>query len=132
MKLKKRTKRSRIRGTRLCGYAAKKHKGKGNRGGVGMAGTGKRADQKKTYILKYEKNYFGKKPKTKRTKEKVINVGDIKGKGEIILKGYKVLSGGEVKEKITIKADSFSKKAKEKIEKAGGKAILLSEKKEKK
>jgi len=47
MKLKKRNKRSRIRGTRTCGWAMKKHKGSGNRGGKGMSGTGKRADQRK-------------------------------------------------------------------------------------
>ena len=40
----------------------KKHRGSGNRGGFGMAGSGKRADQKKSLILKhFGKNYYGKK-----------------------------------------------------------------------
>lgn len=61
MKQKKRNKRSRIRGTRTCGWAMKKHKGSGNRGGKGFSGSGKRADQKKTYVIKYFYPYFGKK-----------------------------------------------------------------------
>jgi len=134
MKLKKRKKSRRMRGTRLHGKAAKKHKGKGNRGGKGMSGTGKRADQKKTYILKYMKNYFGKKVRKKKGKKiKRINIGDIEKnlksfvneKRDIELKNYKVLGKGELKQAITIKAKSFSKKAKEKIEKAGGKAVEI-------
>ena len=39
----------------------KKRRGAGNRGGRGMAGSGKRADQKKPTILKlYGSSYFGK------------------------------------------------------------------------
>jgi len=39
----KRKKASRIRGARTCGWGFRqKHKGHGNKGGVGMAGTGKR------------------------------------------------------------------------------------------
>ncbi len=134
MKLKKRKKSRRMRGTRLHGHAMKKHKGKGNRGGKGMSGTGKRADQKKTYILKYKKNYFGKKAGKKKIKKtKGINIGDIEKnlknfvnkKGEIELKDYKILGNGEIKQAITIKAKLFSKKAKEKIEKAGGKAVKI-------
>ena len=121
-----------MRGTRYHGYAAKKHKGKGSHGGIGMAGTGKRADQKKSYIVKYEKDYFGgRKLKCKRKKLKVVNLKDLQelvkktGKNEISLKNYKILSGGELKEKIIINAKSFSSKAKEKIEKAGGKANVI-------
>jgi len=36
----------------------------------------------------------------------------------------KILANGEIKKAFTIKADAFSKSAKEKIEKAGGKVIL--------
>jgi len=134
MKVKKRKKSRKMRGTRLHGYAMKKHKGKGNKGGKGMAGTGKRADQKKTYILKYSKNYFGKKGmKRKGKKIKQINIGNIERnlksfmnkKGEVELKDYKVLGSGEIKQAMTIKAKLFSKKAREKIEKAGGKAIEI-------
>jgi len=127
MKLKKRTKSRKMRGTRLHGYAMKKHKGKGNRGGVGMAGTGKRADQKKTLVMVVNKDYFGKHGKRAIKKFQVINVGDIqKNIGnykdkEINLKGYKILGQGELKDKIIINADFVSKRAKEKIEKVGGK-----------
>ncbi|MBU1136453.1 MAG: uL15m family ribosomal protein, partial [Nanoarchaeota archaeon] len=123
MKLKKRTKFSRMRGTRYHGYAMKKHKGSGNQGGKGMAGSGKRADQKKTKIIKlYGNSYFGKESMKRKTKKiKVINVGDIKPTGkEINLEKFKVLGRGEVKEKLIIKAKAFSKTAKSKIEKAGG------------
>lgn len=132
MKLKKRRKSGRMRGRRLHGEAAKKHKGSGNRGGKGMAGTGKRADQRKTYVLKYMYPYFGKQGftsrSTKRNKTKHINVGDIQIKykpGEILLENYKVLGDGEIKDKFTVKAKSFSETAVKKIEKAGGKVILL-------
>ena len=63
MKLKKRKKSRKFRGERLHGKAAKKHKGKGNIGGKGMSGTGKRADQKKTLIRNLAYDYFGSKGK---------------------------------------------------------------------
>lgn len=37
----------------------------------------------------------------------------------------KILSNGELKKKLTIEADKFSKSAKEKIEKAGGKVVII-------
>ncbi len=117
-----------MRGSRYHGYAAKKHKGSGNKGGKGMAGTGKRAGQKRTYVLKYHHPYLGKKKKKGRKKRKQINVCEIQKNykpGEILLEGHKVLGKGNIKDKFIIKADSFSKSAKEKIEKAGGKAIEL-------
>jgi large subunit ribosomal protein L15 len=62
MKIKKRKKSTRMHGRGMGthgGGARKKRKGSGHRGGIGMAGTGKRADQKKTLILKlYGNNYF--------------------------------------------------------------------------
>jgi len=132
MKLKKKRKSKRMRGTRLHGWAAKKHKGSGNRGGKGMAGTGKRAGQKLSYIHKYLMPYFGKKGFTSRStakkKNHFINVEDIGKKykeGEVSLSKYKVLGEGEIKGKYTVKAKSFSKQAREKIEKAGGKAIVI-------
>ncbi len=131
MKVKKRKKSSRGRGSKTSGYGSrKKHRGKGHKGGKGKAGSGKRADQKKTYILKYEQPYFGVNAKLKNKKKKredKINIGDIEKNldsleknGKIELPGYKVLGGGEVRKKMKIKAYSFSKKAREKIEKAGG------------
>ena len=57
MKLKKTKKAKGLRGSKTHGWGAKKkHMGSGHRGGFGMAGTGKRADQKKTLMIKKYKN----------------------------------------------------------------------------
>jgi|SRR3989344_2864393 len=132
MKLKKRKKSGKLRGFRTHGFAGKKHKGKGNVGGKGMSGTGKRADQKKTLVLNYPEPYFGKRRilgGRKKKKNLQINIDDIvknlKDKKELKLKDYKILGRGEIKQAIVVKAKAFSKQAKEKIEKAGGKAIVL-------
>src|SRR3989344_4294937 len=112
MKLKKRRKSSRFRGSHTHGRGFKKKaRGSGHRGGKGLAGTGKRADQKKTLVLNlYGNDYFGK-DKTLRRKPspklKTINLWQInenrpyflkikkaeETKNEIVmnLKGYKVL-----------------------------------------
>ncbi|MBW3019215.1 50S ribosomal protein L15, partial [Candidatus Woesearchaeota archaeon] len=46
-----RTKKVRkLRGTRRCGYGQNKHRGAGQRGGRGNAGSGKKCDSKKTKI----------------------------------------------------------------------------------
>ncbi len=139
----KRSKRSRIRGRRTCGYGQKfKHRGKGSKGGKGMAGTGKRAGQKVTWRLKYHPDYFGKTGfKSRQKRGLAINIGYINDKikslinekkaikekdgYKIELKGYKILSTGKVDKKLFIKANSFSKKAEEKIVKAGGVAEKL-------
>ena len=151
IKTKKRKKSSRYHGRKrgTCGTGArKKMKGSGHRGGKGMAGTGKRADQKKTLILKlYGHDYFGKQgitsKKTERDKRKRINLDSIyknlesfgKRKGdayEINLNSYKILAGQlEIKKKLIITAQSASESAIEKIEKAGGKIILIGNKEEK-
>lgn len=120
----------------------KKGKGKGHRGGMGMSGTGKRADQKKTLVTKlYGHKYFGKQGitsrGTKRDKRKRINLGTIqenlasygKKKGdkwEVELKDYKILADGDVKDKIIIKAQEASKAVIEKVKKAGGEIIVAS------
>ncbi len=141
VKLKKRKKSSRNRGNTSFRGARKKARGKGHKGGKGMSGSGKRADQKKTYIFRYKHPYFGRAGRKRtRKRENKINVGTIndnlenfvnngraeKGKGyKIILKDYKVLGNGEIEKSVEVHASSFSKLAKEKIEKAGGKAVDL-------
>ena len=145
-KVKKSKKSKKWRGNTTYGHGArKKWKGSGHHGGVGMAGTGKRADHKKSLAIKlYGNNYFGKQGITSRnTKRKANDVMNLeyiqknlsslmKGGKELILERYKILGDGELKEKITIKARAFSESAKEKIEKAGGKAIVIvNEKKSK-
>ena len=59
MTVNKRKKNSRQRGSQTHGWGAKKkHRSFGNRGGKGMAGSGKRADSKKPSLWK--ERYFGK------------------------------------------------------------------------
>lgn len=137
----KRDKRSRLRGLRTCGRGSrKKGRGSGQRGGVGMAGTGKKSSQKLVWLKKYMPDYLGRhgfKSVQQRLHKKLlsVNVGDIdrrlkafesegllKGK-ELNLEGYKVLGEGELKEKLKITASKFSQSAKDKIAKSGGEAI---------
>jgi large subunit ribosomal protein L15 len=142
-------KNKRQRGSSTHGFGArKKHRGSGNKGGVGMAGTGKRADQKKPTILKlYGNSYFGKHgfalPTELRKTQRGINLGELQLKLENWLElglikkekdtyiidakklGYnKILSQGNVVHKLKIYAEAFSEKALEKIKEAGGEAIL--------
>jgi large subunit ribosomal protein L15 len=150
-KTKKRKKASRMhgRGQGTHGWGArKKHKKSGHRGGKGMAGTGKRADQKKTLVTKlYGHGYFGKRGITsKRTwkdKRQRINLEDIElnierfmKKGiakktengiDMNLQDYKILDSSQEyvpKNKLIIKAKEASKSAIEKVRKVGGEIIL--------
>jgi len=132
MKLKKRTKHSRMRGIRTHGHSAKLNKGKGSHGGKGMSGTGKRADQKKSLVIKkYGNKYFGKQGETSRKadkkKIKFINLKNIAEKydaGEVDLREYKILGDGELEGKYVIKAKAASKAAIEKVKKTGGDIII--------
>ncbi|MDP3992240.1 MAG: uL15 family ribosomal protein [Candidatus Pacearchaeota archaeon] len=157
-KTKKRKKASRMHGhgAGTHGWGArKKHKKSGHRGGKGMAGTGKRADQKKTLVTKlYGHGYFGKQgitsKGTERDKRKRINLKDIElnldryiksglakktAKGiEIDLPDYKILDSSQeymLKNKLIIKAKEASKSAIEKVKNAGGEILLLKKKTEK-
>mgnify|MGYP001582822321 CR=1 FL=1 len=151
MKQKKRRKSSRMHGRGMGSNgrgARKKGKGKGHKGGKGMSGSGKRADQKKTLVLKlYGHGYFGKQgitsKGTEKDKRKRINLQQIQnnlekygkktGKGwEVILKDYKILGDGELKDKIIIKAKEASKSALKKVEEAGGEIILQNSNSEEK
>jgi large subunit ribosomal protein L15 len=148
-KTHKRKKVSRMHGRKMGTHgwgARKKHKKSGHRGGTGMAGTGKRGDQKTTLITKlYGHEYFGKQGitsrKTKRDTRQRINIRQIEknlekygkktSKGwEINLEKYKILGEGEVKEKMIISAREASASAIEKVKKAGGEIILSKEEKE--
>ena len=138
-KTHKRKKSGRMLGRGAGSYgwgARKKHKKAGHKGGVGMSGTGKRADQKKTLVIKlYGNDYFGKQGVTsrgtKRDKRKRISLRTIEqnletfgkkvgDKWEINLEGYKILGNTEVKHKLAIKAKEASESAIEKVKKAGG------------
>src|SRR3989344_4882356 len=81
MVVHRRKKNKRMRGAKTThGYGAKKkHRGAGNKGGKGMAGSGKRADQKKPTINNlYGNDYFGrfgfKRPQKMLKKIKSINL----------------------------------------------------------
>ena len=136
MRVKKRRKSNRYRGTQTAKRGKKKKtRGSGNQGGVGMAGTGKRADQKKSLVINLTggNNYFGK-DKTLRRGNKPkkldsINISELhtlapNKEGFIDLTGYKLLGDGEIKGKFKIKASAISASAMEKIKKSGSEIIL--------
>jgi len=139
MKFKKRKKSGR-RHAHQTAFRGKKARtrGSGNQGGKGMAGTGKRGDQKKTLVIKLTggNNYFGKDKTLRRgnvaKKLKAINLSDIQQglssfpieNNVISLTGYKILGEGELKSKIKIKASQASKSALEKAKASGSEIIL--------
>ncbi len=122
------------RGKRTYGYGShKKHRGGGSRGGRGKAG---RKKHKKSWVMRYQPDYYGKRgfkiPSKAKKETKAITLRDIDilakklNKTEINLSelGYdKVLSTGSLTQALTIKAKKIVEKAKQKIESMGGKAI---------
>ena len=130
----KRRKSRRMRGSHTCGRGGKKKaRGSGHRGGFGMAGTGKRADQRKTLVLNlYPEGYFGKSKTlrmgTRPIKLKSINLSSIQsnysGKKELDFRGYKILGEGELTEKVILKASAASKSAIDKVKKLGGDILI--------
>ncbi|MCH8003466.1 MAG: uL15 family ribosomal protein [Nanoarchaeota archaeon] len=142
MTVNKRKKVSRYRGSMTHGWGAKKkHRGSGNRGGKGMAGSGKRSDSKKPSLWKYK--YFGKYGFVSKNTRKInaININYLEDNIEklpqdILTKegdffsinleklGFnKLLSSGKVTNKYKIKVLFASKKAVEKIKSNGGEII---------
>jgi large subunit ribosomal protein L15 len=134
--MNKRKKNTRMRGQTTHGWGAmKKHRGAGNRGGVGNAGSGKRGDCKKPSYWKDNK-YFGMvgfTPKGNKPEIVAINVQDLPkyakkaGKNELNLSDFginKLLSKGKVLEAYKIIVDYASVKAIEKIESAKGKVTV--------
>jgi large subunit ribosomal protein L15 len=143
-----RQKCKRMRGSRNHGWGANdRHRGSGNRGGKGMAGTGKRSDGKKPSIWK-DLHYFGKfgfknpnikvtiKPITLRTVEqkfkswlsqKLIEVKAGIYNIDLTKMGYnKLLSNGKVTNKMSITVPYASANAIEKVKAAGGNVTCLS------
>lgn len=155
MVVNRRKKFSRQRGSFTHGWGSKKkHRGAGNRGGKGLAGTGKRADTIKTLYWK-DKKYFGKygfKPKGRTKKDtKAMNIGYINERldkflaSKLIVKevdhyvvdlkklGYnKLIGAGKVSNKFRINVKYASGKAIERIKQAGGEVILETKKEVKK
>ncbi len=152
MKIKKRKKSTRFRGTHTHGRGFKKKaRGSGHRGGVGKAGSGKRGDQKKNLSLdKFgnpsEKGYFGKSKTLRRGKifrRKSMSLETIQSKidwlkknglaveksgvCEINLREYKIIGNTDLKFKVKVFAFSASNGAKKAVEKAGGEIITERE-----
>ena len=144
MTTRRKGKHNKMRGSHTHGGGAKKkRRGSGNRGGFGMAGSGKRADQNKQRVFKlYGPEYFGKRgfkrPQKiiKRIKavnfeyfnvhvDSLLNKKLIKKEGDFYIidvekLGYnKVLGKGVIDHKLKIKSPFFSKSAVEKLKRAG-------------
>lgn len=146
MTVNRRKKDVKFRGSHTHGWGSKKkHRGSGNRGGKGRAGTGKRADQNKPSI--WHEQYFGKHGFTHRgaathnpvniefldqnieklvksnvAKQQngafVINIADI---------GFdKLLGKGRVTKKLVITAGFASSRAVEAVKEAGGEVIVAN------
>lgn len=135
MASRRRTKKSRLRGSHTHGWGSKKkHRGSGNRGGAGQAGTGKRAQSKKPRI--WGTRYFGKFERVSLNRKKIaINVGDLEsfavdkqiklenGKYNVDLGHFgvsRLIGKGFVEKIFAVKVPHASPSAKEKIVKAGG------------
>ncbi|MBI4153064.1 uL15 family ribosomal protein [Candidatus Woesearchaeota archaeon] len=148
MVVRKQKKSKRMRGRAWHGWGSKKkHRGAGNRSGRGNAGRGKRSGHKKPSFLK-RMEFLGHKGFTvhgalqEKREARAVNVEFIqqhldefvregkveKRNDEYIIDAekmgwQKILGSGQVREKLHITARVFSKKAKEKIEKAKGVVI---------
>ena len=138
MVIRKAKKSRKQQGSRTHGWGAgKKHRGKGHRGGHGESNIGKRGGARKTrYLAQHIKPYgkSGMHASQKKSRDKAINLATIyekldmwvkQGKAKKEKDGYiinltklgydKLLSGGKVKEKLSITVDKISKKAAEKL-----------------
>jgi len=145
MTTRRRKKITKQRGSRTCGGGTKKRRGSGNRGGYGMAGSGKRADQKKPGLINlYGNEYFGKHGFVRQTTihykaigleflDKKIDGLAQKGKAEHKANVYtidlgsigigKLLGNGTTAKKMRVTVERASKSAIEKVKKAGGEVI---------
>ena len=147
--LNKTKKSIKSRGARSHGYGShKKHRGSGHQGGVGMAGTGKKADQKKTMIWKDTK-YFGRHGFRSKNAVKInatnlfyiethidalVKDGVAKKEGDAYtidlknLRCNKLLGSGVVTKKYNIIVDYASKNAIAKVAEAKGKVTVKNAK----
>ena len=146
MVVNKRKKIRKQRGSKTHGWGAmKKHRGAGNRGGRGLAGTGRKGDAKKPSIWT-NKKYFGRYGFKKKNVKKVIKpvniifleenldklLADKKVKeenGTYVVElskiGFnKLLGKGRVTKKFRISCSYASKKAMESVKNAGGQVLL--------
>ncbi len=138
-------KRTKYRGSRTCGGGTHKNRrGAGNRGGRGRAGIN--AHHFVKWYMEMGRPVFGKDGFYNQTSTDVITIdvgaldqiipsllaqGIAKQEGDAVTVNVtdmgieKVLGSGQVTKKINILASSFSETAKAKIEKMGGKALVI-------
>lgn len=137
----------------------KKRVGRGDASGMGtystrgLKGQRARSGGKSGLAIRSVKSYLLRIPKVRgfkslQSKMAVVNVGDLEKnfqdgqtvnardmlKAELIVtiaNGVKVLSQGKISKKLTVEANAFSKEAMEKINKAGGKAVVVAPSKKK-
>lgn len=139
---RKRKKVTKYRGSKTHGGGSmKKRRGAGHRGGRGRAGSGKRGDAKKprywsevapkgftsladNAVNTINVGHLNSMIENLARKNKVAQSGDAYVVNLEALGYERLLGGGRVTSKMTIKADSASARAIEKIEKAGGKIEL--------
>ena len=127
--------------------------GSGNYSTRGMKGQRSRSGGKSGLALRSIKSYLMGIPKSRGFKSmnkprSVVNVADLEKnfsdgdtvnsrdllKASLITtisNGIKILSEGEISKKLTVEANAFSAGAKEKIEAAGGKVVVITVKKHK-
>ena len=144
MTVNRRKKDVKFRGSHTHGWGSKKkHRGSGNRGGKGNAGTGKRADHNKPSI--WHGQYFGKHGFVHKgaIHHKTVNIEYLNENIEKLVKsnaaklqggafvvnirdlGFdKLLGKGRATKKLVITADYASASAVEAVEAAGGKVIV--------
>ncbi len=142
----KRRKKSRMRGSHTHGWGEKKHhRNAGSRGGHGMAGTGKRSDNKKPSIWKDTK-YFGRYGfimHGRKEELRAVNVQWLDENADRLVKdglaskegvvividlnklGYnKILSNGKITKKLKIIAKFASAGAAEKLKESGCELVV--------
>jgi large subunit ribosomal protein L15 len=142
MTANKRKKNSRQRGNHTHGWGAmKKHRGSGNRGGAGNAGSGKRADSKKPSVWQNRSGKYG--FTSHKTNKKTINIVYLEEHIDLLLATKKakqdsqgisinlndlgvnkLLSKGKINKKLLITCEAASVKAIESVKAAGGEVIL--------
>ena len=150
MAVNKRRKNSRQRGSQTHGWGSmKKHRGAGNRGGTGNAGSGKRSDSKKPSFWKTRRKSgkYGFVNRGNPRPVRSINTLALERKlPDYLSRNFakeendgiainlpetghsKLISKGKVGKKMFITCDSASPKAIKEIESAGGSVTLLKEK----
>jgi large subunit ribosomal protein L15 len=145
MVVKRRKKITKQRGSRTCGWGLV-HRGSGQKGGAGNAGTGKKANAKAPRPGLWTKQLMGKHGfvhKGPRIQDTAINLRDLEDRLPALLRGKlaaesagmvsidlakagytKVLGSGKVMRKWKITAQRASPDAIEKVKAAGGELLV--------